>query len=74
MGVNSCKGFNAVKEAPPLVRTPIDSQRFAPGKFSPKSSVTMKRPLVTPTSRFVSVPPTCPVFVLLLLYKAKVKS
>src|ERR1039458_5018178 len=47
VGVMACRGATVLKVPLPLVRTASSSQRFAPGKFAPKSTVTVNRPLLT---------------------------
>src|ERR1035441_9699608 len=73
VGVNFWRGLSVANEPPPLVRTPISNQRSAPEKFAPKSSVAVKRPLLTTVAVFVTVLPTCPA-PLLTLNSAKVRS
>jgi hypothetical protein len=59
VGISACRGLRATKLPPPLVRTPICSQRAGPvNMFAPKSSVTVKSPFVTGTPEPVSGPAT----------------
>ena len=52
------RGMRLVNAPPPLVRTPISSQRPVPVKFAPKSSATVNKPLLTLTGALVSGDPT----------------
>ena len=55
-----CRGNSNVNELAPLSRALISRKRFAPGKaFAPKSSVTVKIPLLTGTMLTVCVEPIC---------------
>jgi hypothetical protein len=56
-----CRGVSRVKELLPPSRALISRKRFAPVKaLAPKSSDTVKIPLLTETLVTVWVDPTCP--------------
>lgn len=72
-GVSCCLGDSAVKVPTPLLATPICSQLVTPWNGpEPKSIVTLKRPLVTPTPLVVTGPAVAAP-PLLTLYSAKVR-